>query len=495
MAAATPPINGLPSSLAAARKHYNAATRSFLVRDYPATASSLQDALSALPPVAPDAWFRALEQSGPRPAEIDLKRRCDILQITFLATVRSSASALSPAPHLSSLLQLPPAALIKALWSSALQSSASSSEPSASEPGEILPSPRAAFLHPSIAIALTLAALKVDEPRLARSVAEAWLGSAGAEVERVVWEASQAIDWATELPLDGVGASGGNLSSSSVLGGKDKDKPDSKKTLVGAWIKLLDLLVLHVLPKLGEWEAAGDFVRLQGVENGGWIPDERVEATLLRLTQLQQEEAATTAFRMQRHQELEAAKAAAKRESRSSAKDRDKGKGRVREGSPKSGGGSGGDSPASSPGKKSSRGQHSSGKSAVSPASSPPSRSPTVPPASGFAGLRSSLSSYLARPPPSSSSSLSATSTTATPPSSKNPFSAVASYFRYHYSTDPVRLLSLICFFLALTTWMRRRFSLRRGRAEGGGLRIGDGVRLVLGKVAETARMATKVTM
>ncbi|GAA5858789.1 hypothetical protein JCM1840_006557 [Sporobolomyces johnsonii] len=483
-------------SVAVAHRHYNAATRSFLVRDYSATASSLHDALSALPPVAPDTWFHALERAQPPSPEADLKRRLDILQITFLATVRASAPALSPAPHLSSLLDLPPAALIKALWSSTLQSSASSSDPSASEPGEILPTPRAAFLHPSIAIALTLAALKLEEPRLARSVAEAWIGSAGDEVERVVWEASQAIDWANELLLDGVGAGGGYLSSSTVLGGKDKDKPEPRKALVNAWIKLLDLLVLHVLPKLGEWEAAGDFVRLQGVENGGWVPDERVEATLLRLTQLQREEAATAAFRMQRQQELEAAKAAAKRESRSSAKDRDKGKGRAREGSPKSGGGSGGDSPTSSPGKRTPRGRHSkNGKSAASPTSSPPSRSPTLPPASGFAGLRSSLSSYLARPSPSSS--FSTTSPTAAAPSSsmKNPFSALAAYLRYHYSTDPVRLLSLICFFLALSTWMRRRFSARRARGGAGGLRLGDGIRLVLGKVAETVRMATKVTM
>ncbi|GAA5898511.1 hypothetical protein JCM6882_007803 [Rhodosporidiobolus microsporus] len=514
MATATATINGTASRASSSttelKQHYQAATRAFLVRDYPATASSLHNAFQLLPPARTRAWFDAIERGDPLQ---DLHRRLLILQVTFLATVRSApvqppeGGRAGAVKDFAPLLDLPTSKLIKALWDSVLSSPDAAAAEDEGASDDILPTPSAAFLHPSLAVSLTLAALKLDSPRQARQIAEAWFGSVDGEVEKLVWDASQsgAFSVAEEFPLDGVGAGGasGGMSGSSILGqaggappariGSSSKADEAKKALVGGWLKLLDLLVLHVLPKLGEWEAAGDFVRLQGVENGGWVPDDRVEAALRRLDELQREQAEAAAARIQRQKDLDAAKAEKKRASRSSASV-DKGKGKAREASPPttaSSGSSSGGSPkkgasSSSSGARRSRSKSSSPTQGASPRTSPPAFSTST-----FSGLRSSLSSYLARPSPSSSSS-----TNAYPPApapSRSPLSTFLAYLRYHYSTDPVRLLSIVAFGFAFVTWARRRVLTRRARGERG-LGLGDLIRLVGGKVGETVGMATRVT-
>jgi len=263
-------------STTSARKHYNSASRSFLIRDYSSTASSLHSALSSLPPSPPHQWIESLLVSAPISLEAELKRKLDILQITFLATVHSS-SPLSPTPHFDKLLQLPPDELIKALWTSLVNDDSTKEE----EEEEILPTSQVSLLHPSIATSLCLAAIKLEQPKLARSVAEAWIGSASEELEKIVWEEIQEIglDWEGELPLDGMGGAQGStgMNGSSIL----KVPDNGRRQLVKSWIRLLDLLVLHILPSLDEWDAASDFVRLQSVENGGWVPDQRVEVSSL----------------------------------------------------------------------------------------------------------------------------------------------------------------------------------------------------------------------
>lgn len=277
------------SSTAEARQLYHRATRAFLVRDYATAATCLHDGVSRLEHVEQDAWFRALETGGSTPERvlpahvIDLRRRLDILKVTLLATVRSSPAALSPAPSLTPLLELEPDKLIQALWSDLIGNAAPEVE------GEVVPTPAASHLHPSLAVSLALAALKLDSPKSARAVAEAWLGSVGEDVEVVVadFASSGTVDWQAgiDFPLDQVaGGTHGNranqsLSDSSTTLGQaaQSDQEAAVRALVGSWLKLLDLLVFHILPKLDEWDAAGDFVRLQGQENGGWVPDVRVE--------------------------------------------------------------------------------------------------------------------------------------------------------------------------------------------------------------------------
>jgi len=269
-------MNGSTSqpSTSTARKHYNSASRSFLIRDYSSTASSLHSAVSSLPPSPPHQWIEALLESQPISPAAELKRKLDILQITFLATVHSS-SPLSPTPHFEKLLQLPTDQLIKSLWGSLVNNDSTKQEEEEEE--EILPTLKVSLLHPSIATSLCLAAIKLEQPKLARSVAEAWIGSASEELEKLAWDEIQEIgqEWESEIPLDGMGGtqSNGGMNGSSILKAPDT----GRRQLVQSWIRLLDLLVLHILPGLEEWDAAGDFVRLQSVENGGWVPDQRVE--------------------------------------------------------------------------------------------------------------------------------------------------------------------------------------------------------------------------
>ncbi|GAA5961358.1 hypothetical protein JCM3765_004389 [Sporobolomyces pararoseus] len=492
-------MNGTLVSAPTARKHYNAASRAFLVRDYASTASSLDSAFKSLPPSQPHEWIDALVQEKSITPHVDLKRRLEILRITFLATVHSSPSSpLSSAPHLSELLDLSPDKLLKSLWTSLVQ-------PESKEPvEEIIPTSQVSLVHPSIVTSLCLAALKLEQPQLARSIAEAWIGSTSEELERIAWHETETIgrDWETELPLDGVGGLTSSVTLRAQNGNGEKEGHEARKQFVKSWIKLLDLLVLHISPRLEDWEAAGDFTRLQSVENGGWVPDQRVEATLARLTQLRQEEVDSAAAKIQRQKEIEAHKVAHKREARSSSK-QDKGKGRARDDhSPTSSNGSSpekkkrssqrngqsnGTTKPNSTGSSSSCSSSSAPSSATSPASTLP---PSLPSPTGFAGLRSSLSSYLSRSSPSASA-------TTTSRSTSNPITTISSYLRYHYSTDPLRLLSMICFFFALTTYLRRRFSITRGggkakRSLDFGVR--NGMKLIVGKVGETLRMGTKVT-
>lgn len=470
------------SSTAEARQLYHRATRAFLVRDYATAATCLHDGVSRLEHVEQDAWFRALETDGSTPERvlpahvIDLRRRLDILKVTLLATVRSSPAALSPAPSLTPLLELEPDKLIQALWSDLIGNAAPEVE------GEVVPTPAASHLHPSLAVSLALAALKLDSPKSARAVAEAWLGSVGEDVEVVVadFASSGTVDWQAgiDFPLDQVaGGTHGNranqsLSDSSTTLGQaaQSDQEAAVRALVGSWLKLLDLLVFHILPKLDEWDAAGDFVRLQGQENGGWVPDVRVEASLERLKELQREQIELAAARAQRQKELELARAEKKKQttSASSRRSTDKGKERARDernGSPPGG---------SSPSRKHARGNKSSSSSASSPSSrSPPQRDSPVSSTSSVPTTRSTR--------------------TTTTRSASTPISALVSYVRYHYATDPVRLVSFVCFVLALLTWTRRRLSLRRSRGQRG-LGLGDALRVAGAKLAETVGMATKVT-
>lgn len=257
--------SGGKSKLSQLKTHYRAATDAFLVRDYERTAISLDEAQSllAVSTHKEDAWLTAVVEGREEP-ELDMARKLVILRITFLATVASSSpgSVESYPSSIHQILSLPSSALIPTLWHSLLPESDASSD--------ILATPSAAFLHPSLVVALSLGALKVDQPAQARSVIESWHASMSESVEAVVWEEGSKADWEMEYSLSGEG-----MSSSGILSGPVK--PGARRALLSSWVKAMDLQVLHVLPRLGEWEAAGDFVRLLGEENGGCMPDARVE--------------------------------------------------------------------------------------------------------------------------------------------------------------------------------------------------------------------------
>lgn len=263
----TPLSNTLtaPHRSHAVRTTYAQAAHSFLLRDFPSTASHLSSALALLPPrPIPQGWLLSLK-AGQEDAEGELRRKIDILTITFLATIHALPPPLTPYPStITTLLALSAHELVQTLWNGLL---------AGKEDGhEILPTPNAAFVHPSLITALTLCALKLEEPRLARAVAESWFGSTAEDVEGYIVSIIEGD--ALDLSEGEFGV--GGMAGSMTLGKGRK----GGKALVGCWLRLLDLLTLHVLPRLGEWEAGEDFVRLQSGENGGWLPDARVEVSL-----------------------------------------------------------------------------------------------------------------------------------------------------------------------------------------------------------------------
>lgn len=261
------------------------ATRLFLSRDFIGAAACLDlarrpnDPSTARPK---DEWFR-LVQAGDDSSELAqrlaLERKLAVLELTLLATAHPSTAMGGPAPapsrypeHFHRLLDLAPRPLLETLWASFLQGDGAGEEVAG---GEILPSAAAEFVHPSLATALSLAALKLGESTLARSIAEAWFGSVSQEVDDFIAEAAARVDVMAEFPVAGQGS----LGSSQVLPSRPGERPDPAKQLVGSWVKLLDVLSLHVLPAMGEWDEARDAVRLQAGENGGWVPQERIEVS------------------------------------------------------------------------------------------------------------------------------------------------------------------------------------------------------------------------
>lgn len=163
---------------------------------------------------------------------------------------------------------------------------------------------------------------------------------------------------------------------------------------------------------------------------------------------------------------------------------REKGKGKAKDdgGSGSGNGNIDGASPPTSPGKSSKKlGTSPNGGAAVGPSR-----------ARGFARLRSTLTSYLARTSP-----LTTTTSGDLIPLS---ISSLPSYLRYYYSTlDPIRLLSVVLFVFAVGNWLKARLAGGVGKKiAGNGFSIKDSLALVLstviGKVGETIKMGTAVT-
>lgn len=248
------------ASLESLKRRYRTAAKAFVLTDYSTAAVALEP--SRAPPVSPE-WLEAVERDSPS-ALLDVERKLAVLRITFLATVHATpAEVPATCPALAALVALPATQLVHTLWAEL------TAAPPSTTDSDIFATPLAAFLHPALVLALALAALKIDQARAARAAMEAWFGSVAEQVDRVIFDevSSADFDW-RDFGVDGEGGASMTASTRDV---------DPKRALVGSWLRLYDLLTLHVLPSLGEWEAAADFARGQSVENGGWVPDERVE--------------------------------------------------------------------------------------------------------------------------------------------------------------------------------------------------------------------------
>ncbi|KAK4050649.1 hypothetical protein OIV83_003375 [Microbotryomycetes sp. JL201] len=480
------------------KQAYKAAAAAFLVRDYASAGSHLHEAKQACPdtPIGFNTtWVKTIANGGDNVAH-DLHRKVVILETTYLATVLSgpnkTASDAVPA-DVAKWLKLTPSQLLPTLWLSWIGES--KSEPTI---GDILPSVSAAYLHPSLIVAITLGALKLNEPKAARAIIDAWSGSVAEDLERLVWEESNSVDWQTDFVVEQDGDSMTASGMMGTAGSSRRDKPTAKRSLLASYIKAVDLQALHVLPGLGEWEAAEDFVRLQSVENGGWLPDARISALLTAIKRLQEQQAHLEASRVERIKQLETNRLAS---SMTSAASSDKEKRKSHKGKGKAHPGA--ELPPS--GKTSASHSSSSSSEASSPKSSPLKRnaatkvgtsttaahsasrsSPATTGLSGFAALRESLVQYLGSPSMSQSR-------TSQAPNSLLPRFPLRSLIQ----DDPLRLLSIICVLFAFTSWIRRRRrmgikALPSVSNAAGGVR--SGVILLGSKLIEFVRMGTKVT-
>ncbi|KAK4055046.1 hypothetical protein OIO90_003387 [Microbotryomycetes sp. JL221] len=505
------------------KQAYKAASGAFLVRDYVLAAQHLSRAKAFLPatattkPIGLDSsWVTNLEQ-GKDIVEYDLQRKLVILETTYLATVLSSTSN-RPNPanvpsDVAKWLRMSPSTLLPSLWLSWLEPQAQSSD--GAQVNDILPSASAAYLHPSLVVALTLGALKLGETKAARAILDSWFATVAEDLDKLAWQQSSSVDWSTEFVVD-QDTQAMTMSSSVMIGSAaaqgtstpvSKDRSASaKQALLASWIKAMDLQALHVLPKLGEWEAAEDFVRLQSVENGGWVPENRInvgsDALLAHIRQLQEQDAQLASSRIERSKQLEANRLAASMSASSSTiSEKDK-RGKSSKGKAKAG--SLTSQTRSSSANKSNPSRSSSSSSEVSsPQSSPTKRSSSKARDStmttdtsrrsdspsqltGFAAMRESLLNYLN----SSSSTRRATSSSSSSLLARLPLRSLI-------QDDPFRLLSLVCLLFAFTSWIRRRRKMGQ-RTLPSVMNAASGIRhslvLVGSKMVEFVRMGTKVT-
>ncbi|EJD49538.1 hypothetical protein AURDEDRAFT_143597 [Auricularia subglabra TFB-10046 SS5] len=184
------------SPAAALRALYPAAARAFLDRNFDATQTAVDDALALLgaSPVLPG---QPDELAGQR-------RKWDMLRVTLQTTVYGQPASKSGASkRFSGLRQLMPQALVASMHARSVQ---------LFTPHALKPS--SAFLPPQVLVNLVLAALKLDCPQGARSIAEDWLAAQHAE----------------QLDADSV----------------------------REYEKVVQVYCIHVLPRLAEWDLAAD---------------------------------------------------------------------------------------------------------------------------------------------------------------------------------------------------------------------------------------------
>ncbi|KAF8843717.1 hypothetical protein BDN67DRAFT_1008664 [Paxillus ammoniavirescens] len=202
-AGSAPPNPALssPSTEATLQSLYNRAARAFLHRDVVLTTTLVASAFALLqPPVAPAS--DALDSH---------RRKWDILRITLESTVYSSPPDRETLPTtLREILLSSPQAFVITSHARSL---------SLFTPSSLPRKPTSAFLPHQVLITLVASSMKVDCPALGREMTEDWLSNRG--------------------QYDFVPSTG------------------------EAYEKVLELYCLHVLPRLGEWDYAKEFLRYE----------------------------------------------------------------------------------------------------------------------------------------------------------------------------------------------------------------------------------------
>ncbi|KAH9481267.1 hypothetical protein JR316_0005789 [Psilocybe cubensis] len=185
------------------RSLYNRAARAFVLRDIPLTHTLLRSAFDLLQ--SPQSSTDSLS---------DQRRKWDILRITFESTVYTSPpSASDSLPEaLREILSESPQALATSIYTRSL---ALFTPTAGSAQKTVL---NAAYLPTQVLTTLVYCCLKVDAPDVGRVIIEDWLAR-----------------------RDNQADAGGD-----------------------GYVKVLDLYCLHILPKLGQWDYAKEFLEYEG---------------------------------------------------------------------------------------------------------------------------------------------------------------------------------------------------------------------------------------
>jgi hypothetical protein len=266
-----------------ARLRYREAARSFLNADFTSALRAIDAALAALPsPLSLPSWIDQLseEATGTSTAASDQRRKVVILFVTLVATCRATLDRDLPVsarqtPLLGPYIPLKPDAVVAKLFDGAVGRFAPSPPPP-SEPSP-LPSPEAAYLPPSVIVALALGALKLQAPRAAKAVCEAWLGSLDERAESTLEVEGDALD-AAGTPTASLTASALSLSVTSTPNTESTGSP--KRDALQSYERILELYALHILPAMGAWDEAEEWVKLLARETGGYARPGKVEVRL-----------------------------------------------------------------------------------------------------------------------------------------------------------------------------------------------------------------------
>ncbi|TEB27012.1 hypothetical protein FA13DRAFT_1736799 [Coprinellus micaceus] len=197
-------MDNAPSSTSVAplRSLYNRAARAFLHRDIRLTNSLIESAFHMLKP--PILVYDQLQEQ---------RRKWDILRITLDTTIYADPPAMDSLPEpLQPTLTQSSQTLMASIYSRSVAFFTPSGMGSA---------PNAAHLPPAVLITLLYSSLKLDCPEIGRRMAEEWLSR-------------------REAPID-----------------------DNLESEEGGYDKVLEIYCLLVLPKLGQWDHAKEFLQFE----------------------------------------------------------------------------------------------------------------------------------------------------------------------------------------------------------------------------------------
>jgi len=211
------------------RNLYEKAKHAFLQRDLLGAERSLTLAFAQLPPPPPLSLNSNIDKRDPDGLDSQ-RRKWDVLRITLWTTLFMSkdTSSSSLEKKTNCPIHLGPIQFLEKLYSNSLQlfTPSSSTDPSSNDAGGIVHVPD------QVVFLLVVSALKLDQVRLAKEWIEDWLVRRDPTVPQTTTTTT-----------------------------------DRNVKEMTSYEKVVDVYVLHVLPRLGLWDDATEFLRYEAEMN------------------------------------------------------------------------------------------------------------------------------------------------------------------------------------------------------------------------------------